>query len=69
MKKFREQNPAVGQTWLTRKGQKYVIIDVGTAGEHPVLALDSKKRMIKFTREGYFISNSISNENDLIGIA
>jgi hypothetical protein len=69
MKKFREQNPTVGQTWLTRKGQKYIIIDVGTAGEHPVLALDSKKRMIKFTREGAFISNGISNDNDLIEVA
>lgn len=66
MTKIREYNPRVGDTWLTRSGDHFAIISVSTAGEHPVLAIDNKKRMAKFTREGYFVSEQFPNPNDLV---
>jgi hypothetical protein len=67
-KNFREYNPTVGQTWMTRKNEKYTIIGVGTETEHPVLALDTKRKMVRFTREGFFIDKNMPHENDLVEI-
>jgi hypothetical protein len=66
MNKIREYNPRVGETWVTRGGDKFVIIDVNTLGEHPIVAIDNKKRMAKFTRDGFFIGKAFPSPNDLI---
>lgn len=66
MTKIKEYNPMVGQTWVSRDGVKYTIVSVNTAGDQPVLAVDPKKRMIRFTREGFFISKSFLHDSDLM---
>ncbi len=66
MNKIREYNPRVGDTWMTRAGDHFAIINVAAGGEHPVLGIDNKKRMANFTREGFFVSEKFPNPNDLV---
>lgn len=64
--KMREYNPAVGETWISRANNKYTIIEVSTSKDYAVLAIDNKKRLSKFTRDGYFVGKEFPNPNDLV---
>lgn len=63
---MREYNPSVGEVWLTRKGERFTILSVGVSSDMPVLAINDNKKILSFTREGYFIGKQFPNSLDLI---
>lgn len=63
---MREYNPSVGEVWITRKGHRFTIVSVSTSTEMPVVAISDNKKMLSFTREGYFIGKQFPNDLDLI---
>lgn len=66
---MREHNiPIVGQQWKTRDQKRvFTIISVSSAGrDMPVMAVDNKKVVETFTREGFFVSPYFPNKNDLV---
>lgn len=61
-------NPMVGQVWLSRdKKRTFTILSVSAPGTGmPITAIDDRKIILSFTKEGYFISPSFPNPNDLV---
>lgn len=56
----------VGERWISRNGEVYTIINRIQGNEFQILAVDSKKRMISFTKEGFFVGKQFPHENDLV---
>ena len=60
-------NPRPGETWVSRSGEKFTIFDIRSEGEeHPMMALDDKKRFVQFTRNGRYVNDKFEHKLDLI---
>jgi hypothetical protein len=55
----------VGQLWKSRSGKFFTVLFVNQGSEYPIVALDEKSRMLKFTKEGFFVNKEFFHENDL----
>lgn len=63
---MREYNPSVGEVWVNRKGERFTILSVSVSSEMPINAISDNKRILSFTREGYFIGKQFPNPMDLV---
>jgi hypothetical protein len=58
--------PEIGQTWKTRDNREsYTIINTT---DSTLMAIDSKKRMVIFNRDGSFSDPKFPHKNDLVSI-
>ena len=56
----------IGETFKTRDGELVTVIEVTSNATHPVVALDTKRRFQKYTREGRYISSEVHHKKDLV---
>lgn len=56
----------IGQRFKTRQGNAVTIIGKIASDSHPYLGIDEKKRIQKYTGEGFFISPSFQHKLDLV---
>lgn len=62
---MREYHPSLGETWIDGNNQKFTVIKYINNPDRPLLAIDSKKRIQSFTREGFFIGKEWPSKSDL----
>lgn len=55
----------VGQVWKTGSGKVYTIIRINQGGEYPILAIDQKKILNKFDKNGHAVHGFPVYERDL----
>lgn len=57
----------VGCTYKTnsKRSPTIVIIEIDGNDSHPLIGLDNRKRMFRFTKEGKFVSSEFKHEMDL----
>lgn len=56
----------IGERFKTREGKVVTIVSFVSNETHPVVAIDDKKRLQRYTREGNFISSAINHKQDLV---
>lgn len=66
MKDFKEVIFKEGETYLSKSGKRVTVIRNNLSGDYPVLGVDDRKILHKYTEKGRAISNSFSSEDDLI---
>jgi hypothetical protein len=55
-----------GERWMTRNGEIFTIFSIGTDKEFPIIAINDKKRLEKFTRDGYLVNKTFPKSGDLV---
>jgi len=56
-----------GKTYLTRTRKRITIIDTPSFdSDFPIVGMDEKRRLHKFTREGFFVGKGFINDMDLV---
>lgn len=55
----------VGQVWKTGSGKVFTIIRINQGGEYPILAIDEKKVLNKFDKDGRAVHGFPNPSNDL----
>lgn len=66
MKDFKEVLFKEGEGYFNRLGKEIIIIRNNLSGEYPVLGVDDRKILHKYTEKGKSISNGFNSEEDLI---
>jgi predicted transcriptional regulator len=56
----------IGNTFKTREGKQVTVIEFCSDETHPVVCIDHKKRLQKYTKDGKFISNTVQHKMDLV---
>ena len=56
----------IGNTFKTREGKQVTVIDICSDETHPIVCLDEKKRLQKYTRDGKFISSAVQHKQDIV---
>lgn len=56
----------IGNTFKTREGKNVTVIEFSSDATHPVVCIDEKKRLQKYTREGRYISSTVPHKLDLV---
>ncbi len=51
---------------MTRNGEIFTIFSIGTDKEFPIIAINDKKRLEKFTRDGYLVNKTFPKSGDLV---
>lgn len=57
----------IGDSFKTREGTVVTIISITNNVSHPVIAVDAKCCLQKYTLEGCYISPKVQHQKDLIG--
>ena len=56
----------IGSTFKTREGKQVTVIEFCSDPTHPVVCIDDKKRLQKYTKEGKYISSEVKHKQDLV---
>ncbi len=56
----------IGNTFKTREGKSVTVIEFCSDETHPVVCVDEKKRLQKYTRDGKYISSTVQHKQDLV---
>lgn len=56
----------IGQSFRTRENEIITVIEVTSDKTHPIVCLDSRRRMHKYTAQGRYISDAVNHKKDAI---
>lgn len=56
----------IGDTFKTREGELVTIFSFSGKEAYPVVAIDSSKRFLSYTKSGCFLKDGIENARDLV---
>jgi hypothetical protein len=56
----------IGKTFRTREGELVTVIEITSDKTHPIVCLDSRRRMHKYTNSGRYISDSVNHKKDFV---